>query len=254
MDGQVDEIRVYSYDNTGLNILTETDENADGLVDKCSYQSYDEITREWIVESDAGCDGTIERIQIITYDENGNWTKLELDNDGDGEWDSVSAWTYDEYGNEQTHTIDSEGDGVWDFCSVYIYDQEGRLSRIEWTNCIDDIVTSSTNFEYVDCNESVYTFRDNDEDGVEDWCDLTIYNQRGLKIRWEIDLNCDSVGDTIEAYSYDEFGNMIRQHRNTGLLLTWTFDDKGNKLTHEIDFGDDGVTDVIWNYTYDCWN
>ena len=85
---------------------------------------------------------------------------------------------------------------------------------------------------------------------------------RGIRSRpvknWEwIDSNNDGQFDEVVKYTYDAYGNLIKERRDDSddgtvdYAVDYTYDASGNRIMETIDSSNDGEIDSVHNYTYD---
>jgi len=85
-----------------------------------------------------------------------------------------------------------------------------------------------------------------------------IAHQFYVKVASSTDSNMDTIADYIISYTYDDFGNIIKETIDTDgngsfdKITTRTYDNNQDQLTYANDSDGNGVAETIYSYTYDA--
>ncbi|WNC70070.1 hypothetical protein RI845_08010 [Thalassotalea nanhaiensis] len=153
-ENDVDNMTFYYYNEAGLLIRQETDNDADGEIDYLTEWDYNEAGQTIEYRSDNNlADEAFNHRTVTTY-ENGLRVSNLTDSNGDGVDDRGQFYTYDEHGNRIQYTYynngfdkplysyfykyddannmieqktDNNGDGVADYANIYSFDEHGNM-------------------------------------------------------------------------------------------------------------------------------
>jgi hypothetical protein len=238
-DGRIDTRIVYTYDESGLLILRETDAepefgDLDGVPEGASHYHYE---GELLVlkEVDYGADGTVDQRYDFYYDENEYLVLVLVSSWPDETLEADYEFLNDERGNVLeamfTYYI---GDCTWRDIELYTYDADDNLVAEEFIDdALEDDAIDEHHFHLIDENGLRYrTDRDLDGDYVTDAETFYVYDSNGLLIIEETDNGPDQAIDRVETYEYDDGGNL-------------TF--------YVLDQHADGWEDATQAFSYDCW-
>lgn len=261
------------YNEDGLPILEEIDNNGDGLIDiTIRYQYNDGLLTEKSnsklqVTEYLTYNGQRQLIERLSEHDNGNASKesysyigntiqrFSLDSNNDGTPNRVVSYEYDDQEQKIATRIDIDGNGTIDSVSNAAYYPDGRQATYTEDDNNDGTPNLVIAYTY-DANGNRSGFNITiDENAFPAETSLFTYTGALVKEYFVLDENYRLKFK--EIYSYDS------QDRRTGVLkdsngdgtqnirIQYKYDLQGNRTLIAEDNNRDGVADKVWRRTVD---
>lgn len=147
-DGSIDSVSTTSYNDAGQKLKETSDHDLtlEGVEHVVDYVYENGLMVEVLIDSDN--DGIKDYVHQYQYDERGNQIEFRYYNDGLEE-DPLFIYTYvyDEYDNRLEYRSDHNGDGIDDSITVSEYDEFGNESRYVRYNAPD--TSGEPRYQYI---------------------------------------------------------------------------------------------------------
>lgn len=188
--------------------------------------------RTCTINSDTNNDGNTDDKYSYTYTNDFKPLTNEIDGGADGKLEIKFLYSYDVNGNN-THstTIYYNEDGTEDMMETELsYDSKNRVVTISYDNNADGSINSVVSFQYPDSHTTIELI-DSNNDGTNDWRQVTIRDNNGNDLEYQTDSNNDGTIDKVEPYT------------TANAQTTTQMDAQGN-IVYSVDLDNDGAIDV----------
>ena len=222
LDGVIDVIHTYQYNEENQEIYAASDFNADGKLDSVKTSEYNLEKRELTVSLDNYADGVlnqadgiIDSVRVTNYDSDFNKISDRLDEGNDGIFEEVTTWQiiFDEQGrilsNNQTSTTSPELNTLY----TYTFDDLGRVNTRQVVAASPDDSYFLT-YSYDDQGRQTSSSLDLKIDGVIDYSESAVFHDSYGGITRTL-YSLDSGTTYVESTLYDERGNHIETSSST---------------------------------------
>ncbi len=239
----------------GYQTRYEFDGNLDGQLDAVDTYTFNDNDQAIRADLDSDVDGLIDKIITFEYDEQGYLTTRYIDSDADGQLDSITYYEYQMIDGGDSLDEDSSYSYFWNTESTSFKPTYGnaKVAQIKIDNDLDGTADYIRNFSYTDQGKQTLYEIDSDADGIAEYYLAYEYDEQGNQTLYERDSNGDGIIDNKEAsyYNYDAWGNLIRKeidYHGDGVvdfIYVADYDGASNQISSSKDVDNDGQDDEI---------
>lgn len=253
-------IAVTTFDEAGNPLSTTQDDDADGNIDSWTTRTFNEAGQQ-----------LTERVEGKLLETEGQFAFMEVTRDDSGR--VVSVRTYDAAGemvSENTKTFDEEGRvlsedalhdpelGYTDRHLRYSYSDDGLVVTREDDSDSDGVADFRQIFINDEKGRWTELRLDYGANGEVDLIETRILDDAGRELRVETDKDADGITDAISVSTYNEAGQIVRREYDGDAdgvaddVAVSVYDESGRRLRYEVDSDGDGIIDSVWASSYDA--
>ena len=236
------------------NIILRTTRHG-GVVTQVFRAFYDDLGLLIRTEIDDDGDGDVQRTVTFTRNADGRVERKETDTDGNGEPDRIETFVYGALGLVERYDLDNDGDGRLDQRITTRYDARGRQVLQELDLDPNGSVDRRVVTTFDDARRIRTTTIDNNGDEIVDEVERVTLDAQGRELIVEHDTNADGVVNsrTLNTYEANREINRIDTNAdgNVDIVTIGTVDGTGNTVRFEQDNDADGDPEFVQAFFYE---